>query len=423
MDEARSRAWLQTLPVSEIITLSHRLIKLSCEECRSKDLIIDHLLSMENAKDVVLTLCQHAEQRSKDRMADECPNKRRRNDGVPIAEEPGDGRAQDNVIGEVPTIMDGSSKYLDLPSDAEVQAAYQAFYQAMSSASVNSAVCGVCARECGPMDDELTTFSLVELPNSHRLIPLQSHPFHDLYDAKLLEPAGVEGEPGNYRVKMCRSCLNDLSKKNNIPPRYALANNLWIGRIPWQIQVLTFLEQLLVSLVYPRIFVFKLFPKKVGGVHDLSQLQRAMCGNVTSYAMDTKGVASMVDGRLVPQHPRVLASLISVTYIGPGELPKAWLRTIFCVRRAVVHDALKWLKAHNPYYRDIEISDTNLNNLPEDDVPTEISSIMRHSSDVGVVDQENDGYVQDDEVEAIPMYVRRGTATPAHLLCGGYKLR
>jgi len=124
-----------------------------------------------------------------------------------------------------------------------------------------------------------------------------------------------------------------------------------------------------------------------------------MRGNVTSYAMDSKGVASMVEGRLVPQHPRVLASLISVTYIGPGELLKPWLRTIFRVRRAVVHDALKWLKINNPYYTDIQISRANLDQLPDDDVPTEISTIMRQSMDIGIVDQENDGYTQDDEGE------------------------
>lgn len=45
------------------------------------------------------------------------------------------------------------------------------------------------------------------------------------------------------------------------PPCYALANQLWIGQIPQQLQVLTFPEQLLVSLVCPHVFVFKLFPK------------------------------------------------------------------------------------------------------------------------------------------------------------------
>jgi len=375
MAKANSHELLQTLPVRDILALSRGVVKLNRAERNSKELIIERLLSTETVKENVLTLCQHAEERLKDKMGNEPANKRRQLVGV-STEGLGDERTPDIPVVDGQSTAYESSSYLDLPSDAKVHAAYKAFYQATSSASVSSSVCGVCTRECGHMDEELTSYSLEELPNSHSLIPSQSHPLHDLFAGKLLEPTGVEGEPGSYRVKACKTCLNDLLEKKDIPPKYALANNLWIGRVPWQIQVLTFPEQLLISLVYPRVFVFKLFPKKVGGIRDLSQLQRAMCGNVTLYAMDSKGVASMVEGRLVPQHPRVLASLISVTYIGPGELPKPWLHTIFRVRRAVVHDALKWLKINNPYYTDIQISRANLNQLPDDDVPTEISTIM-----------------------------------------------
>ena len=107
----------------------------------------------------------------------------------------------------------------------------------------------------------------------------------------------------------------------------------------------------------------------------------------------------MVEGRLLPQHPQVLASLISVMYIGPGELPKPWLRSIFHVRRHTVHEALKWLKANNPYYAEIDINLANLEDLPTDDVPSEIFNTMRQTTDVGIIDQENDGYVQEDEGE------------------------
>lgn len=50
-------------------------------------------------------------------------------------------------------------------------------------------------------------------------------------------------------------------------------------------------------------------------MRDVSQLQRAMSGNVTSYAMDTKGVVSMVEEKLVPRWPTILATIVSVTYI------------------------------------------------------------------------------------------------------------
>ena len=70
--------------------------------------------------------------------------------------------------------------------------------------------------------------------------------------------------------------------------------------MPWQLQVLTFPEQLLVSLIYPHVFVFKLFPKRSGGVRDMSSLQRAMQGNVSSYELNMQGIASKVEGKLMP---------------------------------------------------------------------------------------------------------------------------
>jgi len=178
------------------------------EPCR-KELIIEWLLSMETVKETVLTLCQHVEQRLKDKMGNEPANKHRQLVGV-STEGLGDKRTPDiPVINGQSTVYE-SSTYLDLLSDAEVHTAYKAFYQATSSASVSSSVCGVCACECGPIDEELTMYSLEELPNSHSLIPSQSHPLHDLFAGKLLEPAGIEGEPGSYRVKTCKTCLNDL---------------------------------------------------------------------------------------------------------------------------------------------------------------------------------------------------------------------
>ncbi|KAJ6625146.1 hypothetical protein B0H10DRAFT_1671846, partial [Mycena sp. CBHHK59/15] len=155
-------------------------------------------------------------------------------------------------------------------------------------------------------------------------------------------------------------------------PQYALANNLWIGRTPWQLQILTFPEQLLIALLYPRVFVFKLHPR-CPGRKDPDTLQRGMRGTVSTYDLDSDGIASMLAGDLMPRPPAVLASVISVTYIGLGELPKNWLRSTFRVRRKVVSDALAWLKQNNPkYYGHIKIDGARIAALPEDDVPLEI---------------------------------------------------
>ncbi|KAI5985260.1 hypothetical protein EDD15DRAFT_2176074 [Pisolithus albus] len=188
-------------------------------------------------------------------------------------------------------------------------------------------------------------------------------------------------------VSVCASCLTELKQQKEGPPRHSLANNLWIGDIPWELKTLTFPEQLLIALAYPCVFVFKLFPKRIQGNRDVTTLQRAMRGNVTSYELDMEGISSMIEGKLMPRPPVILASLIAVSFIGVGDLPKHWIRSMFRVRRQAVCNALLWLKRNNPkYYGNIEISDERLQTLPQDDVPTEISGVIRQSEDVGVTE-------------------------------------
>jgi hypothetical protein len=109
------------------------------------------------------------------------------------------------------------------------------------------------------------------------------------------------------------------------------------------------------------------------------------------------GVHDMLEGNLMPRPPAVLPSIINITYIGVNNLPKKWVYSMFRVRRHAVIEALQWLKENNPkYYGTIEISKERLEKLPEDDVPTEILSIIRQSTDEGILDDENDNYVQRD---------------------------
>ncbi|KAG1744833.1 hypothetical protein EDB19DRAFT_1906543 [Suillus lakei] len=192
-----------------------------------------------------------------------------------------------------------------------------------------------------------------DIPNLRQLSPSPPHPAHDLYNGQLLEPAGVITQGNDTLVNICYSCLQDLKSNGHKPPQYALANNLWIGRVPWQLQVLTFPEQLLIVLLYPQLFVFKLFPKKIGSVHDASTLQCGMHGNVSTYDMPQEGV---------------------------------------------VFEALQWLKKNNTkYYGDVEISSAQISELPENNIPQEIIGIVRQSTDMGVVDEESAGYVPNDE--------------------------
>ncbi|KAI6120913.1 hypothetical protein EDD16DRAFT_1518596 [Pisolithus croceorrhizus] len=74
--------------------------------------------------------------------------------------------------------------------------------------------------------------------------------------------------------------------------------------------------------------------------------------------------------------------------------------TTFRVRREAVRDALVWLRSNNPkYYGCIQISEEHLAYLPMDDVPIEIVSVIRQSDDTGIIDQEAEGYVPQDDDE------------------------
>ncbi|KIO06694.1 hypothetical protein M404DRAFT_24394 [Pisolithus tinctorius Marx 270] len=193
------------------------------------------------------------------------------------------------------------SKYLALPTDTERKACYRKFYEATSSTALATGICGVCARECGAMDESLHRMALSDIPNSHRLVPKVLHPAHDIYNGQLLQPEAVEVNGPHTTTSVCQACLDELRKPSNKPPRYALANGLWIGRIPWQLQVLTFPEQLLIAHLYPRVFVFKLFPKHQGGTRQASGLQNAMRSNVSTYDMSMDGISAMLRGDLMPR--------------------------------------------------------------------------------------------------------------------------
>ena len=294
-----------------------------------------------------------------------------------------------------------NGQFMDLPSDATLKSCYCQFYEATSNAALEHVICAVCARERGCRPDGVEDVDLENIPSPTRLVPHQPHPDHTLFDGMLLSSEGVTHWKGRSVANICRECLDDLKKPSLLPPQFSLANNLWIGAIPAELSTLTFPEQLLIAHLYPWVYVFKLFPKS--SARPMDGLQRGMRGNVTTYELNADAVAAMVEGQLMPRPPTVLSSLIAITYIGAGRIPKNWIHSTFRVRRHHVARALDWLKANNPkYYSDIVISQEQLNQLPEDDVPDEILGVIRQSSDVGLVDQESSGYVRTEDIGLSP---------------------
>ncbi len=289
-----------------------------------------------------------------------------------------------------------SAKYLALPTEAERLHCSRQFHSATSGHALRSAVCAVCAREVSVVEDHVELTRLDAIPHRSRLIPHDPHPQHDLFAGCLLEPAGVVIQNDVVWLHTCKTCRDELRRPGPNPPRLSLANNLWIGSMPDILAALTIPEQMLIAQLYPRVYVFKLYPKTPGYRPAAQTLQRGMRGTVSTYELDTSGVLGMVEGRLMPQLPEVLAKVISVTFVGVGPLPKQWLRTTFRVRRTMIFAALRFLKQHHRHYEHITISEERLAALPDDDVPDELLGVVRHCSDPGVTLQEGAGYVPDD---------------------------
>ena len=175
---------------------------------------------------------------------------------------------------------------------------------------------------------------------------------------------------------------------------HALANQLWIGHVPQELRTLTFPEQLLITHIFPRVFVFKLFPKAMGDFVNAESLQRGMRGTVSSYPLNVADTQALVEGNLMPQPVEVLATVITVTFVGLGNFPRKMLQSTFRVRREAVRAALSWLCRNNKrHYGHIKVSKERLTQLPEDNVPVEIAALVCETEEVGSLVEEAAGYV------------------------------
>jgi hypothetical protein len=283
--------------------------------------------------------------------------------------------------------------FFQLPSSEQVKQCYRAYYEATHPNSLKKGTCAVCAREVDMLRDQLKQINLDEVPNLRRLRPHLEHEAHDTYRGALLEPSGVSARENTTLVSICSECLKELSKPGDLPPRHSLANNLWIGRIPWELARLTVPEQLLIALVYPRVFVYKLH-NKTWVENDTSRLQRGMRGTVCTYELNIDSVSSMLHGDLMPRPPAILSTTIMITFIGREKLSLQRVHNMFRVRRHAVLSALIWLKRNNPgYYGDVVIDASRLDKLPDDGIPEEIVSTMRHDDDEALIEQESSPYV------------------------------
>ncbi|KAF7288210.1 ATP-dependent DNA helicase [Mycena chlorophos] len=183
---------------------------------------------------------------------------------------------------------------------------------------------------------------------------------------------------------------------------------MWIGDVPFQLSILNLPERILIGIYFPAAFIVKLYPKKghTGG-WDKEAINSGLRGNVSSYNLNTDAIADMVAGNLMPRPLGLLAAVIAVTFVGARNIPLHILPDIFEVRRQRVHDALVWLKTHNPLYANINIDAGRLLALPDGGVPEEIYLNARYNPDASIIEREHAGYVpldEDPDPNSVPLY-------------------
>ena len=157
-------------------------------------------------------------------------------------------------------------------------------------------------------------------------------------------------------TKICRSCENSLSM--GLTPKYALANGLWLGAIPRQLQNLSFTEQLLISRVHRN----KCIVRASSGMHKMK------CN-----AIMFENPIPKIYQRLPPSIDD-LDDVLAFIFTGPCHpTPKDLERTPLLVRRRKVAEALEWLKLNHTDYFDLDIAYDNLEAYPEKGPPVIIT--------------------------------------------------
>src|ERR1700728_2881210 len=236
---------------------------------------------------------------------------------------------------------------------------------------VGCAVCGKLTPICEMEElSEVENISLLKIDGVTRKARCKS-------SDPVRELRGPILAPGCSRV--CPICVDFLEKKKM--PTLALANGLWIGELPNELQDLTYAEQLLITRVHHNRSIVK-----------VSSGMYKMCANAISFSNPMPKIYNVL-----PPPVEEMDEVLAFIYTGPCKPTKAdFKRTPLLVRRLKVSKALHWLKLHHVDYYDCEILDKNLSSYPEEGPPVVVdyhpSSSNKIPESTSVHDmQEEDG--------------------------------
>lgn len=167
----------------------------------------------------------------------------------------------------------------------------------------------------------------------------------------------------NDKIKnnSCTKCL-----KNSI--KFTKNNNMDPGEIPEPLKNLTYIEQMLIAQVHPVMSIFR-----------IRGAQYWYSGNIINFRQNIEDYITKL-----PLNPSKLPSTLIFNRNTPAGLAH------FKVRANVIRNALIWLKQFNIYYKNIEIDDEVINQLPIDG---DVMHLL-HSLDLELTDNVDDNLTE-----------------------------
>lgn len=248
---------------------------------------------------------------------------------------------------------------------------------------------------------DINQFKLSDLCKKNKLQSLKSHPAQKLTDRMLLHVTVSSihlDSDGCMKANVCMSCMSNL--KCDKTPSMSLTNGMWIRDVPLELKVLTLPEHVLVTHFFPAAYIVKVYLNKKGTHYwAVSGHHHGLRGNVLTYQLNTNQIAHLASGNVMPPSPAILAVTIGVTFVGPRNYPQKTMPGFLQVNWVHVCCALERLKENNHLYADITISEERLASLLENEVPVEITLLMKYSNDMKLLAEENEGYIPSDDVD------------------------
>lgn len=273
------------------------------------------------------------------------------------------------------------SKFPQRLSDDRKKEIVSTWLDRFSNESMEQATCAVCSERL--LLTQLSTCTLSDaqlgaLRNENLKGLFDIQPGLDRFKGAILNPEGfapTEDEPNALHI--CTSCEGHLA--DGLIPPLALANDNYHGHdnMPPRIKELfrnaTSVELSLIARYRVRCTIHK-FSAPPNSSPALAQ--RYMKGNTITFTNECDSLLN-----ILPPSKEVIGETICVMFVGsvypsPEELKRF---TPILARRHVVYELLTWLKANNPFYKDVEISLQNLDALlPDDDAAVPIGISLRH---------------------------------------------